>query len=131
MLIFSLAFGCFLTAQTNRESKGLQFSNDREKQEWIQSHPEEYKKMGGTIKSTTPEFKNQAEKDAWVESQKPKKEELKKNVNVEATISTEAEKDAYLKNRQETIYMSQSEFNSLPTHKKEAVLADKKFIIVK
>ena len=130
---FFLIATYFSNAQDKRSiSNGIPtFKTDEEKAEWIKKNPEEYKKMGGTIKSSTPEFKNQAEKNAWLEGQKPKKEEMKKNLNIEATISTEAEKDAYMRNREDIIYISQSEFDALPANKKESVLSDRKFKIIK
>jgi hypothetical protein len=149
MLVFSLTVGAFVCAQSNRETKVISFKNDQEKQEWIRNHPEEYKKMGGTVSSTTPEFKSQAEKDAWVnsrkavpefksqqekdawfENQKLKTVKANENQNRETYIANEAEKDAYLLEKSKKVSVTQEEFNALPADKQAAMKADKNFIII-
>ena len=83
------------------------------------------------LSKAVPEFTTQAEKDAWVKKQQPTKIDADKVSRTEAAISTEAEKDAYLNKRQNIVYMTEAEFNSLPAGKQTAVLADKNFVIIK
>lgn len=140
-LLFSL--GAYAQTQQTKTEVPT-FSSDAEKQQWINSHPEEYSKAGGDISKSeteskspvTPEFTSQAEKDAWLSQQKqvekaPAETKDDAAANKEATISTEAEKDAYLDKHPNTVYITQEEFNALPEGKKAAVLADKKFVIIK
>lgn len=120
------------------------FSSDAEKQQWILAHPEEYSKAGGAVlisdtlskSAVTPQFATQAEKDAWLSQQTQVEKapaEAKDNAaaNKEATISTEAEKDAYMKERPNIIYVTQEEFNALPSDKQAAMLADPNYVITK
>jgi hypothetical protein len=120
-LIF-LAFCAQSIAQNSNASPEApkKFANEAEKKAYYNS-----------INPTVPEFKNQAEKDAWVKKQQPTKIDADKVSRTEAAISTEAEKDAYLNKRQNIVYMTQAEFNSLPASKQTAVLADKNFVIIK
>ena len=108
------------------------FSSDAEKASWIANHPEDYERMTGEkVTTVIPEFKTQAEKDAWIQQITPKKEVVLSKEQIEASISTEAEKDAYLREQPNTVYMTQEEFNALPEGKKATVLADKNFVIIK
>ena len=147
-LIF-LAFCARSIAQNSKSSPEVpqKFANEAEKKAYYNS-----------LNPTLPEFTTQAEKDAWVKKQQaPKAEKVSKtevssakisnldgststaatkitaneNAKKEASIATEAEKDAYLNKRQKTVYMTQAEFNSLPASKQTAVLADKNFVIIK
>ena len=86
---------------------------------------------GEKVTTVIPEFKTQAEKDAWIQQITPKKEVVLSKEQIEASISTEAEKDAYLREQPNTVYMTQEEFNALPEGKKATVLADKNFVIIK
>ena len=153
-----LVLASFANAQNQRSAANnaaefTPFKSDEEKREWVKNHPQEYARLNGQIQSqvtTVPEFKNQAEKDAWlrIEEKKKKDEFLKtqslnsnnRNVaiseaeqraKVEASISNEVEKNTYLQKREQTIIMTEEEFNSLPANKKASVLADKNFIIQK
>jgi hypothetical protein len=108
------------------------FSSEAEKAAWIQAHPTDYERLSGEkVTNTVPEFKTQAEKDAWIEQSKPKKEAEPTTTQIEAAISTEAEKDAYLREHPNTVYMTQEEFNALPDGKKASVLADENYVIIK
>lgn len=108
------------------------FNSDAEKAAWIANHPEDYERMTGEkVTNVIPEFKTQAEKDAWIQQLNPKKDAEPSRAIIESTISTEAEKDAYLDKHPNTVYITQEEFNALPEGKKAAVLADKKFVIIK
>jgi hypothetical protein len=63
-----------LSAQQNNTDGGVpKFSTEAEKQQWINSHPEEYQNAGGVsiqdstaLKNTPPEFKSSEEKQDWV-----------------------------------------------------------------
>lgn len=140
-LLFSL--GAYAQTQQTKTEVPT-FSSDAEKQQWINSHPEEYSKAGGAISKSeteskspvTPEFTSQAEKDAWLSQQKQVEKapaETKDNAtaNKEATISTEAEKDAYMKDKPNIVYVTQEEFNALPSDKQAAMLADPNYVITK
>ena len=115
-LLFSF-LGWNAMAQNNSPTK--EFKTKAEKEAWLNSQ------------NQTPEFKTQAEKDAWVNKKQLEKVDPDKVSKIEAAISNEAEKDAYLNKRQNTVYMTQAEFDALPARKQASVLADKNFIITK
>jgi len=140
-----LLFPLLVSAQQSNSPGSIpKFSSDSEKEQWIKSHPEEYSRAGGTgvlsdtvdKSSIIPEFSTQAEKDAWVNQQKqPEKvpaETISKDVpNKETVISSEAEKDAYMKDRPNLVYVTQEEFNALPSDKQAVMLADPNYVITK
>jgi hypothetical protein len=118
--IFFFAFSIKSFAQSmSGAMPAKEFKTKAEKDAWLNSQTQ------------VPEFKTQAEKDAWVKKQQVEKIDPDKISKIEAAISNEAEKDAYLNKRQNIVYMTQAEFNSLPADKKTAVLADKNFVIIK
>lgn len=158
LLALSLCFGQLFAQEQSNPSNSEIRKKDAAKEQFIEQHPEEYQQQGGQIKTTVPEFKTQAEKDAWVSQQAQKTQAEKdawvsqqaqtvmtdvKTENREATIATEAEKDAYMQKHSldpvaqaapvtsAMIYMTQEEFNTLPPAKQAAVLADPNFVIVK
>ena len=143
LLALSLCFGQLFAQEQSNPSNSEIRKKDAAKEQFIEQHPEEYQQQGGQIKTTVPEFKTQAEKDAWVSQQAQTVMTDVKTENREATIATEAEKDAYMQKHSldpvaqaapvtsAMIYMTQEEFNTLPPAKQAAVLADPNFVIVK
>lgn len=109
------------------------FNSDAEKAAWIANHPEDYERMTGEkVTNVIPEFKTQAEKDAWIQQLNPKKDAEPSRAIIESTISTEAEKDAYLQNRPDSIiYLSEEEFNALSEEKRALINANPQSYVIK
>lgn len=116
-----------------QETSMPRFSSDAEKAAWIANHPEDYERMTGEkVTTVIPEFKTQAEKDAWIQQLNPKKDAEPARVNIESTISTEAEKDAYLQNRPDSIiYLSEEEFNALSDEKRALINENPQSYVIK
>ncbi len=144
-----LMVGAIMLATTSVFGQKVQqaprFSNEAEKQAWINAHPEEYARISGE-KVSAPEFRTQEEKATWLKNQKAttavpefktqeekdayfngKLKESKKQVD----FTTEVEKDAWLRANAGVTRVTQDEFNALPADKKAAMLSDKNYVIIK
>ena len=140
--VFSIVFATAQTTKNNGNTNVPVFKTEAEKATWIKNNPEEYKKISGhqenfTLNNKDSRFKSREEKQAWVDSQN--KEKIAKKESSLKGIDNEKDKDEWIKNnrlayegsveKSSKIVMSREEFNSLPSHKKEAVLKDKNFQI--